>query len=508
MKKQITLLLFLLSAALYSQTFSVDIELIQKVVCENLNVGTIKAKPVNISGSFTLFTYKWSNNEVTQTITNLAPATYSVTVTGHRSAPPFTIVKTKSFTLLYEPKISYTQDVIKTCGNEFNGAVDINPSGGVAPYTYSWKNIFVTGVKTGTSMPAKDLAPGTFAFTITDNNGCSRVASLTVGKRPQIEVNETITHVKCFGESTGNINLTISPFGVYQFKWSNGQITPNLKNIPAGNYKATITAVAGEADGCNVNTNVYQVKHLADKIKLEHSVLNEKCYQKADGEINTSLTGGKDPISYLWNTGATTSSIKYLSGGYYSVTATDSYGCNVVTSDIFVKSARDVKILTDSIVHKFGNNGGHIYLTPHNTIEPIEYTWINSQNQIISTEQDLVNQPAGKYVILMRDDDGFGCKIEKVYEILQLTAVDKTILEKMKVYYSQSDQKVHFKYLENIEIKSMSIYDLQGKQILYFPNPQDIDEVDFSDIPMGLYVLQVETALGQASVKISKISRE
>ena len=54
----------------------------------------------------------------------------------------------------------------------------------------------------------------------------------------------------------------------------------------------------------------------------------------------------------------------------------------------------------------------------------------------------------------------------------------------------------------------MSIYDLQGKQILYFPNPQDIDEVDFSDIPMGLYVLQVETALGQASVKISKISRE
>ena len=105
-------------------------------------------------------------------------------------------------------------------------------------------------------------------------------------------------------------------------------------------------------------------------------------------------------------------------------------------------------------------------------------------------------------------NDTKGCNVIEEYEILQLTAVDKTILEKMKVYYSFTDQKVHFKYLENIEIKSMSIYDLQGKQILYFPNPQDIDEVDFSDIPMGLYVLQVETALGQASVKISKISRE
>jgi hypothetical protein len=62
--------------------------------------------------------------------------------------------------------------------------------------------------------------------------------------------------------------------------------------------------------------------------------------------------------------------------------------------------------------------------------------------------------------------------------------------------------------LENIEIKSISIYDLQGKQILHFPNPKDVEEIDLSDIPMGLYVLQMETALGQASVKISKVSRE
>lgn len=504
MKKQITLLLFLLSAALYSQTFSVDIELIQKVVCENLNVGTIKAKPVNISGSFTLFTYKWSNNEVTQTITNLAPATYSVTVTGHRSAPPFTIVKTKSFTLLYEPKISYTQDVIKTCGNEFNGAVDINPSGGVAPYTYSWKNIFVTGIKTGTSMPAKDLAPGTFAFTITDNNGCSRVASLTVGKRPQIEVNETITHVKCFGESTGNINLTISPFGVYQFKWSNGQITPNLKNIPAGNYKATITAIAGEADGCSISTGNFNVKE-EPKLIINHTATDPDCFEGSNGAVVATAMGGKLPYTFLWNTGSTLSHIFLKPAGSYSVTVTDNFGCKE-NKNFILNNPPEFKIKLNKIDHRIGNTGGNIDVTNVNGNLPLSYIWTDSQGEEISADEDIYNQNAGIYRIVMKDTKG--CNVIEEYEILQLTAVDKTILEKMKVYYSFTDQKVHFKYLENIEIKSMSIYDLQGKQILYFPNPQYIDEVDFSDIPMGLYVLQVETALGQASVKISKVSRE
>jgi hypothetical protein len=504
MKKQITLLLFLLSAALYSQTFSVDIELIQKVVCENLNVGTIKAKPVNISGSFTLFTYKWSNNEVTPTITNLAPATYTVTVTGHRSAPPFTVVKTKSYTLIYEPKIKYTQEVIKVCGNEFNGAVDINPSGGVGPYTYSWKNIFVTGVKTGTSMPAKELAPGTFAFTITDNNGCSRVSSLTVGKRPQIEVIKTISDVKCFGESTGSVKLTISPFGVYQYKWSNGKTTPNLLDVPIGQYKATITAIAGEADGCTINTETYEVKQPA-KLVINHVTSDVNCFGGSGGAVSTTITGGKSPYSYLWNTGSTQDRIKSKPAGSYSVTVTDNNGC-IESKSFTINNPPEFKIKLNQIEHRNGNSGGNIDVTNLNGHLPLTYAWHDSTGNLLSTNEDLFNRPAGRYAIQMIDAKG--CNLIEMYEILQLTAVDKTILEKLKVYYSYTDQKVHLKYLENIEIKSISIYNLQGKQILHFPNPKDVEEIDLSDIPMGLYVLQMETALGQASVKISKVSRE
>ncbi len=503
MKKQITLLFILANLFANAQTFTVDIELIQKVVCENLNVGTIKAKPVNISGSFTLFTYKWSNNEVTPTITNLAPATYSVTVTGHRSAPPFTVVKTKSYTLLYEPKISYTQVVIKTCGNEFNGAVDINPSGGVGPYTYSWKNIFVTGVKTGTSMPAKELAPGTFAFTITDNNGCSRVASLTVGKRPQIEVSETISDVKCFGESTGSVKLTISPFGVYQYKWSNGKTTPNLLDVPIGQYKATITAIAGEADGCSISTGNFNVKE-PPKLIIDQNIKEINCFGQ-HGDIYALPYGGKLPFSYLWSTGSTFDRILYKLSGNYSVTVTDANGCKE-SKNFILADPPEFKVKLNKIDHRNGNSGGNIDVTNINGNTPIAYTWHDANLNIVGTQEDILNQKAGMYSISMWDNKN--CAAMDTFEILQLTAIDQKILEKVKAYYSYSDQKVNLKYLENIEIKSMRIYDLQGKQILHFPNPKDVEEIDLSDIPMGLYVLQMETELGQASVKISKVSRE
>lgn len=488
--------------ALKSQSFVVGFDILKKVECEGASNGSIKAKPINVSGSFISYTYKWENNETTQTLSNLVPGFYKVTVTGIRIAQPYTVVKTGICYLQYTPKIAFTTNVTKTCGYNMDGSVKINSSGGKAPYKYNWRIVTPVGDDyIGTTNPA--IVPhGTFSFTITDDDGCLRVGSTYVGMRPGIVPKPDIDNVKCNGDSTGNISLTISPFGVYKYLWSNGKNTPNLTNIPAGNYKATLTAISGEAAGCAITTDEYIVKQETKLLINTFSISDASCFDKSDGHIASYGSGGKPPFSYLWNNGITTSSNLNIPSGTYSVTLTDSYGCKESKS-YTIAAPPEFKVKLVKIDHRNGNSGGNIDVTNTNGFTPIGYTWNDSNLNIVGTHEDIFNQKAGKYRISMRDSKN--CGATQTYEILQFTAIDKTLLEKIRAFYSYSDQKVHIKYNDQIEISNISLYNLQGNQIMNISYPHRDQELDLAHLPMGIYVLQLETELGHASIKINKI---
>ena len=53
-----------------------------------------------------------------------------------------------------------------TCNGDADGIATVNPSGGTAPYTYSWSNAATTASITG-------VIAGTYNTTITDANGCT-----------------------------------------------------------------------------------------------------------------------------------------------------------------------------------------------------------------------------------------------------------------------------------------------------------------------------------------------
>ena len=57
-------------------------------------------------------------------------------------------------------------------------------------------------------------------------------------------------------------------------------------------------------------------------------VLGASCEGAADGLIDITVTGGVEPYSFQWNTGADTEDLTGLTPGGYTVTVTDSEGCS------------------------------------------------------------------------------------------------------------------------------------------------------------------------------------
>ena len=54
------------------------------------------------------------------------------------------------------------------------------------------------------------------------------------------------------------------------------------------------------------------------------------CHGDGNGTIDITGTGGTQPYTYHWNTGASGATINSLSGGIYTDTITDHNGCKIL----------------------------------------------------------------------------------------------------------------------------------------------------------------------------------
>ena len=189
--------------------------------------------------------------------------------------------------------------------------VTLNAGAGYS--SYAW-----TG---GGSAATKTVnAVGQYIVSITNSLGCSAKDTINVSFLPSPVVNfGNDTLAICPGKS-----LVLSPTysgGTpgYTYLWSgagNGTAaTFNAMN--QGNYKVTST----DSKGCKIADSVYVIVNSSLTINLTNKTI---CV----GDTLT-LNCGYDAVNYtiLWNTNATTQSIKATTAGIYGVVVDDGNGC-------------------------------------------------------------------------------------------------------------------------------------------------------------------------------------
>ncbi len=227
----------------------------------NISCGVSGSATVAASNGATPYTYSWSPGGGTDsTAANLSAGTYTVTVTEQGGC-----TATTSLTVTQLNHITVTSTVTQSleCNGDNNASVLLQPSGGVAPYTYSWGN-------GATSAAISGLTAGSYSLTITDSCGNSATASINITQPAAIILTPSATTTDS-GSCTGSARVSVyGGTAPYTYSWVNGQTTAVIGSQCKGTYCCTVT----DKNGCiqttcvNVVTGITDIKQGSSQITV------------------------------------------------------------------------------------------------------------------------------------------------------------------------------------------------------------------------------------------------
>lgn len=195
---------------------------------------------VFISGGNGPFSYQWSanaNNQTTALVTNLAAGLYTVTITDTLGCTATAQVIVNN---LGAPTISNvnTNDVL--CHGDSTGSASVTATAGNPPYSYLWSTGSTSAVTSG-------LAAGVYSVTVTDQNQCQVIQSVTINQTAAILPTVSISPANCATCPNGSAGA--NPTGgtpPYFYSWSSGSTSQATTGLAPGNHSVTVT----DNNGC------------------------------------------------------------------------------------------------------------------------------------------------------------------------------------------------------------------------------------------------------------------
>jgi gliding motility-associated-like protein len=368
------------------------------ILCFGDNTGAASS---TVSGGTASYSYLWSNAATTPGIQNLIAGNYVLTVTDSKGC-----VIADNIDLL-QPAAALALSTVVTdidCYGNNNGVIDLTITGGTTPYLKAWSNsgtfVIIDTITTLAGQFADD-----YTVLVTDANGCQATISETITQpAAPLAITGIVDDVNCFGLNDGAVDISVTGGTLnYTYSWSNGDVTEDINGQLSGNYTVTVT----DPNGCTESAD-YTIDQPAAPLALSTFVTDVKCNGGIDGRIQSTVTGGTAPYSYLWSNGVTTPNIISLSANTYTLTVTDAQGCTAFTGAVVNQPAQPL-LVTNVMdpISCYGYSDGQITLTVAGGNAPYTFSWGN-QNEILlnNPSETLSGLTVGDYFIRVKDKNG------------------------------------------------------------------------------------------------------
>jgi hypothetical protein len=353
--------------------------------------------------------YNWSNGATNQTVSNLAPGTYYLTMTDGAGCVLFDTA-TISAPAPLAAEVTTVNNV--SCPNEQNGSVVISVNGGgTAPYSFTYP---------GTNEPL--LPVGVYTITVTNPNGCTTTVDFSIVAIDVIAPTITCPPSVANCDTGNNTNFGLPT--ILDNCVLVGIQTTIIEGLPNGSYFPPgttlqvyrVTDAAGNSSTCSFTVTTYP----APDVLLVSST--DDVNGTGVGAIDITPIMGTAPYSFNWtNNGtpfATTEDLSNLFAGKYFLTVTDANNCVVslapITIDNVVGTATPFSTAGIRLWPNPVMDGGQLYLTVSENIAPQSLMLLNSTGQIVlinntlsrSNTIDISTLSAGVYFALLADEQG------------------------------------------------------------------------------------------------------
>jgi YVTN family beta-propeller protein len=349
----------------------------------------------------------------TATVTPTVTSTPTLTPTNTQTSTPTPTLTPSSSTP--SDDLIYSFSLTGACDDPNGGIIIFTPSGGVPPYTI--ENILPGTLPTYTnftgSVTYSGLSGGTYVFRLNDslapyNNelyinvvvaGCLTAEIVDISGTTCGAPNGSFY----VSGSSGSLPYTIDLFQD-TVEISSAQYYTNptqFTSLPDGDYYAIVTDYGGSTAQTATIT-------VSASTSFDYGLSisgNPNCSGINAGAISVTGQTGIAPYTYLWSNGETGSTITGLSASTYSVTVTDSEGCEVTKSGIVTNITNFAVNSITTVQPGCLASNGQVTVTVSGGTGPFYYSGSTGQSLsgVSATSFTFTGVSAGNFGFFVRD---------------------------------------------------------------------------------------------------------
>jgi hypothetical protein len=418
-----------------------------------------------------LCTYSWSNGGTNDSIADIAPGNYGVTVTYPSGCTVSTFITVSASDSL--PLTTHSTDA--ACSGS-NGSASVAVSGGVGSYSYQWS---ISADSTRASI--SNLSAGNYRVTVTGPGGCSGVASITVNQTNALNIAVDSFSTGCGNNNGKAIVTSLNGSSPFTYSWSNGFSTDTISNLASGTYFVTVHDV----NGCSATGST--VVNSSGAASVSISTDNPRIC----ANDSTQICATPGFTTYSWNTGQTGDCITVNLAGDYYVTATDNNQCiatsNHLAIQVYQSLSISISISGDTLVVYDGST----------------YQWYLNDSAIAgATSNTCIARSAGNYTVAITDSNSCSTSSEPVF-ITGIKNPDED--DDISVYPNPlSGDNWQLKVGNNLIVAQLEILDADGRMITQSKIENPVSKISFG-AAKGVYLLRISSAGSVTVLKLIKL---